>query len=319
MEPIEIERIDIRTVWPGEAKDFTPWLAENLDILSDHLELDAFDAVETEKRMPSGRSLDILAEDANGRKWAIENQYGVADHDHLTRVMAYAVGLDCSAAILVAEDHRPEFVAIVDEWNRYSEAYGQAGIRLFLAVIEAWRIGDSAPGFRFRQVAGPNEWIEAAGAGSREQSEADRARYAARRQFWTEVLDKFQTKSNLFDGISAGQSPYVSKAAGPFRWEMWSKATTARVQLSLNSNDGAENDELFGELLAHRESIEADLGATLIWDNADTKRLNRIYWEVPGACGYRTEGEDRAAGIESLIAAAIRFCERFDPLVEALL
>ena len=38
-DPMEIQRVDIRKVWPGEARDFTPWLADNLDVLGDHLEL----------------------------------------------------------------------------------------------------------------------------------------------------------------------------------------------------------------------------------------------------------------------------------------
>lgn len=29
----EIERVDLREVWPHEAQDFTPWLADNLDKL----------------------------------------------------------------------------------------------------------------------------------------------------------------------------------------------------------------------------------------------------------------------------------------------
>ncbi len=36
--PQEFKLIDIREAWPGEAKDFTPWLADNLQALSDHLD-----------------------------------------------------------------------------------------------------------------------------------------------------------------------------------------------------------------------------------------------------------------------------------------
>ena len=27
-----VERLPVRTVWPDEASDFTPWLAKNLDL-----------------------------------------------------------------------------------------------------------------------------------------------------------------------------------------------------------------------------------------------------------------------------------------------
>ncbi len=156
--PQEFKLIDIREVWPGEAKDFTPWLADNLEALSEHIEIGELGLDSTEVEVPGGRRLDILATDVDGRYWAVENQYGEADHDHLTRALAYAVGLECRAVIVVAESHRDEFVAVADEWSRYSEAYGSDGIRLFLVAIEAGRIADSSPGFRFRLVAGPNEW-----------------------------------------------------------------------------------------------------------------------------------------------------------------
>ena len=35
-----IEQVDLREVWPHEAQDFTPWLAENLDKLGEALGLD---------------------------------------------------------------------------------------------------------------------------------------------------------------------------------------------------------------------------------------------------------------------------------------
>jgi len=36
----EIESVNIRELWPNEAHDFTPWLAENLDRLSEALGMD---------------------------------------------------------------------------------------------------------------------------------------------------------------------------------------------------------------------------------------------------------------------------------------
>jgi hypothetical protein len=72
-----------------------------------------------EAQLPGlGRSLDILAERADGHRVAIENQYSAVDHDHLTRGLTYAVGHDAQALVIVAEEHRPEFVAVADYLNR---------------------------------------------------------------------------------------------------------------------------------------------------------------------------------------------------------
>lgn len=69
------ERVPARGVWPSEAADFTPWLGGNLGFLDD-LGLGQLSLLRVEAQLPGlGRSLDILAETADGRRVAIENQY----------------------------------------------------------------------------------------------------------------------------------------------------------------------------------------------------------------------------------------------------
>lgn len=116
------ERVPLQVAWPTEAGHFTPWLADNLDYL-DVLELGPLTLVDQEVQLPeTSRSLDILAQTAGGRLVAIENQFNKADHDHLTRGMAYAVGLRAAALVVVAELHAPEFIAVADYLNRCAEA-----------------------------------------------------------------------------------------------------------------------------------------------------------------------------------------------------
>ena len=60
IELASIDRVDLREVWPNEAVDFTPWLAENISrgqALGIDLELQ-----ETEAAV-GGYSLDLLATD----------------------------------------------------------------------------------------------------------------------------------------------------------------------------------------------------------------------------------------------------------------
>lgn len=167
MEVTRSSRVDIRSVWPREDRNFTPWLAENLDWLADDLGLGALTLEATEVPIPGGRNLDILATDSEGRAVAIENQYGVVDHDHLTRGLAYAVGLQASdrpvsALVVVAEDHRDEFVAVADYLNECASARGEHGISVFLAQVVVTQIGESDPAVEFRSVAEPNDWEVAA-------------------------------------------------------------------------------------------------------------------------------------------------------------
>lgn len=75
LQIVRPQPVAVRTVWPGEATDFTPWLAENLDWL-EPLGLGPLELVGTEVSLPTvNRNLDILARTPDGRAIAIENQY----------------------------------------------------------------------------------------------------------------------------------------------------------------------------------------------------------------------------------------------------
>lgn len=311
----EFKLINIREVWPGEARDFTPWLAENLEALSSHLEIGELEWDRTEVEVPGGRRLDILAKDADGRRWAVENQYGQADHDHLTRALAYAVGLECRAVIVVAESHRDEFVAVADEWNRYSEAYGSDGIRLFLVAIEAGRIGDSRPGFRFRLVAGPNEWKRITSRpGS--PSDADLAFKAACEKFWAGLKKAMANRGDSL-GIAGGHGArYVTiLTKGPFSFQFWVLTNSCRVQLRIESGDQEQNDELYDSIASDRDAIQDALGTELVWENKPNLQSSRIYWFPQGACGWRSAPDEREDGYEVLADAMYRFHDTLMPYI----
>jgi hypothetical protein len=156
------EAAAVRMAWPSESRDFTPWLAENLDVL-DALDIGRLELVDTEVTLPgTGRSLDLLAELPDGRRVAVENQFGRADHDHLTRGFAYAVGLAAlpegvAALVVIAEDHGSEFVAIADYFNRAAEGLGDDGIAVFLVRLSVER-AEHLLIPRFEVLSRPNAW-----------------------------------------------------------------------------------------------------------------------------------------------------------------
>jgi len=67
----DIQNVDLREGWPNEARDFTPWLAENLAKLGEVLGLER-----QSREAPVGPySLDVLAHDlGSDRPVIIENQ-----------------------------------------------------------------------------------------------------------------------------------------------------------------------------------------------------------------------------------------------------
>ena len=152
--------VDVRLVWPREDTHFTPWLADNLDWL-ENLGIGRLTKVGVEVQVPGvERYLDVLAETDTGTRVAIENQYAETDHDHLTRALAYAVGLKTTALVVIAERHRPEFVAVADYLNEAREALGDdRGIAVFLIQLGVEQVGEyRVP--RFEVLSRPNTWLE---------------------------------------------------------------------------------------------------------------------------------------------------------------
>lgn len=124
-----LEWADIRSVLPNEAHHFTPWIAENLDMLADVIGLDDLQAEATEWSVDEFR-LDVLAtgRDADGDEIVvvIENQYGSTDHDHLGKLVTYAARAEATGerllAIWTVETARPAHLAAVEFLNRISPA-----------------------------------------------------------------------------------------------------------------------------------------------------------------------------------------------------
>jgi len=160
---------NIREVWKREDRNFTPWLAaaEPIAMLFEACGIDVGEdpKIETEVEIPGvGRNLDVLVTFDNGNvveKIAIENQYSEGDHDHLTRALAYAVGLQARTVIIIAESHRPEFVSVVNYLNTVATT-SEDGIRVFLVDITVWTGEDEKTVFPIFEVsAQPDEWKSA--------------------------------------------------------------------------------------------------------------------------------------------------------------
>jgi RecB family endonuclease NucS len=76
----KLQRVPLRDVWHHEARDFTHWLQENIEVLNEVLDLN-LGSVEREQAAGSF-SVDLVAEDENGNLIVIENQLERSDHDN---------------------------------------------------------------------------------------------------------------------------------------------------------------------------------------------------------------------------------------------
>ena len=144
--------------WKGEAADFTPLLAAQLDALGEAIGVDLTSLGQSEVPSTGGRRIDIVAQVEGGSEFVVENQYGRADHDHLTRGLAYAVARRAKGLVVVAEEHRDEFRAVAQYLNELAEHDPDRGVAVWLVEAKAVRIEGSNWAPLFAAVVEPNDF-----------------------------------------------------------------------------------------------------------------------------------------------------------------
>lgn len=113
---------DLRTVWPHEALDFTPWLSQddNITLLADAVGIDI--AVDETESSVGDFNVDIFAyESGTDRKIIIENQLEDTNHDHLGKLITYASGKSADVVIWVVKHAREEHKAAIEWLNNHTD------------------------------------------------------------------------------------------------------------------------------------------------------------------------------------------------------
>ena len=151
----------LKDAWKGEASDFTPLLATQLDSIGTAIGLNLATLGSVEVPTEGGRRIDIVADGGDGVTFVIENQYGALNHDHLTRGLASAVASHARGLIVIAEQHRDEFRAVAHYLNELRDNDPERGVAVWLVEAKAVRIGDSAWAPLFEPVVSPNTFTAA--------------------------------------------------------------------------------------------------------------------------------------------------------------
>ena len=264
-----IKEVPLREVWKNEAKDFTAWLFENLDIIGEELDMDL---TPDEKEAKAGSFLaDIVAEDAFGQKVIIENQLEKTDHDHLGKILTYVSNLDAKIAVWVSNDPRPEHQAAVEWLNETG-----SDVQFYLVKIEALRIDNSKPAANFSIVTGPSEKTNIVSGERKEMA----GRHKLRLDFWQTLLEKSKKKTNLHANISPGTANYVGVSSGVrglnFRYEATLKAGQVGLYIDRGKDSKDENKKIFDEFYSRCSEIEKDFEGELNWERLDDRRACRI-------------------------------------------
>ncbi len=149
----ELKEVSLRSAWPHEANNFTPWLAENLDKLSQVIGI-PMELVGTEMSVEQF-SADIVARDLSDYSLVlIENQLEWTDHTHLGQVLTYLAGTEAHTIIWIARNFaNPHLSAL-----RWLNDHTVAPFDFFAVQVKVVQIGDSALAPLFEVLEKPNDW-----------------------------------------------------------------------------------------------------------------------------------------------------------------
>ena len=265
------EITDLRSVWPHEALNFTPWVAENVDLLADAVGLDI--TVDETESSVGDFNVDIYAsETGTDRKIIIENQLEDTDHDHLGKLITYASGKGADVVIWVVKHAREEHKAAVEWLNNHTDDK----IGFFLCEIKLFQIGDSQIAPAFTVVERPNDWTKeirkTASANSTQQQRLEYWQafndYAFSDANFSRIFNKRKPTTDHWMDFSIGSS------ACHIAVSQIQKRKAVDVELYIN-----DDKELFKSLFAHKDEIEKNMEMELEWKELPERKASRILIE----------------------------------------
>jgi len=272
-----LKRIDPREFWKSEPAQFSPWLAEHLDLLGEQLGLEL--TTEGLEQAVGAFSADVVArETTSTRLVVIENQLAATDHDHLGKLLTYASGLGAGVVVWVAPEFRDEHRRALDWLNEVTTE----DVAFFGAQVELLRIDDSRPAPNFRIISSPNTWFKTQRGTASEPS----PRMIRYQRFFAELLTLLHQKHPnftrsrtaspqnwiAFSARGAGTYGLTFTQAGQFGCELW-----------VDTGEGSRNKSIFDLLHAQKDAIEAALATPLSWQRLDARRGSRVAQYVEGS------------------------------------
>ena len=281
-----LEQVPVREIWPHEENNFTPWLADNLYLLGNLLEL-KLELLQVEAELPDAGRVDILAKDVtSGATVVIENQLEFSDDDHFARLMGYAASREAGILIWVTTGFWDWHSGILD-WLHASYA-----IEVYGVEVSTWRIGDAAAPY-FELVAGANV---SGGPAVPDQSDDEPATgHRAYGRYYRPLTAKLNV-----EGISAMGGRWGGWT-GSFRsFRTGYEEDGIRYALQIGDQDGKSwiwlhilNDDhraIYDALSEYRSEIDQEVvGHTLLWETGEEEDFSWIGMSTDATIGEADE------------------------------
>lgn len=264
---------DLRTVWPHEALDFTPWLSQddNISLLADAIGLDI--AVDETESSVGDFNVDIFAsETGTDRKIIIENQLEDTNHDHLGKLITYASGKSADVIVWVVKHAREEHKAAIEWLNNHTDEK----IGFFLCEIKLYRIGTSELAVKFEVIEKPNDWTKEV-----KKSESANETQQRKYDYWVAFQDyAFQNAqfAKNFNRRKPSMAHWMNFSVGSSACHIVVSQIQKRDELDVELYI-SEDKDLFHSLFDNKDVIESDAGLSFDWREMPERKASRIVIE----------------------------------------
>lgn len=270
-----LEMVNLRSVFPNESGDFTPWLAqdENLAKLGETLDIEL--ELESQEKNVGPFRADILCKDINSQDWVlIENQIERTDHNHLGQLMTYAAGLKAVTIIWIASEFTDEHRAAIDWLNEITED----GINFFGVEIELWRIGNSPVAPKFNVVSKPNLWIHSVSqAAQRLESGELTDTKKLQLEYWTKFHQFMKKEHGSLHPHKPSPQHWMNFAIGRSNFHLFAFTNTRERRIGIGLVIKGPNAKPHFHLLnSEKDEIEKEFGQKLDWKELPTKIESRV-------------------------------------------
>lgn len=248
--------LPLREAWKSEAREFTPWLAEKIDHLSEAIGME-LELTGTEVAVDTF-SADILARNPmDDTTVLIENQLERTDHTHLGQIMTYLAGLEAQSVIWIAPMFREAHLSAVRWLNRHTSD----GFSFFAVKVRVVRIGESPFAPIFEVLEKPNDWdrelqVQLEGA----KSEISRRRAA----YWDLLLERHPDLSTLGINESAKSNQLFKTGVNEVYIGLYLASRTCGIYLRGPAR--SNSDGIHARLEPYKTSLEERLGVPFAKD-----------------------------------------------------
>jgi len=303
-----IKRVPLKEVWRHEAYDFSTWLRDNIDVVSEVIGVELINP-ETEQKAGDFR-IDLLVEDNDGSIIVIENQLDKSDHDHLGKILVYKTAYEAKAAIWIVSEARNEHIKVINWLNESTDS------DFYMLKLEAIKIDESPPAPLLTLIVAPSEEARVIGIEKKEWAYRENVRY----DFWFQLLEGARDKTSLHAKISPGKGSWINASAGinGLSYQYFLRKNEVAVGLYIDRGTDSEdfNKQIFDYLLNNKSKIEEEFGEDLEWFQVEGTRHCRI--TKTSTKGGWMDQEEWDAIHDWMIESMIRLHKALNPFINEL-